>query len=86
MSEYSEQFNLEELVSQMMAEIIRLKAETMVLRHFAYLSFQQGTEVLHQEQFDTVFDKALSEAKEALTSSHEWYEGYWKQILGNLDL
>ena len=85
MEDYTEKFDLEKLVGEMMQEIVILKSQNTAL--YAILkefSSQQSFSPFLPEQFDELYRKAAAAALEHLKVSHSWYEGYWKHKLEGL--
>ncbi len=85
MEDYSPEFDLQKLIGELMSEIIRLKAESTVNRELISQLYRSVHSELSHESFDNMYRKSFSEMLDQLRTSHEWFEGYWKQILHDLD-
>lgn len=86
MNDYEEVFHLPALLGELMTEIIKLKAETIALKIlFEHQFLQQHAALQHPEQvFADAWKASFSTAHEQLILQHQWYQGYWKNLMGDL--
>ena len=84
MEDYKENFNLEELIGDMMGEIITLRSENTIMKQMVRLLYLREAPELNAEQFEKFYHQVFEEMSRELIANHKWFEGYWKEKLKGL--
>lgn len=81
---YKAPFDAEQLIGEMMQEIIQLKAENETIKAMLQVVFLRSNPSYPAQSYREDFERYRNDFLTHFASTHHWYEGYWKQKIGDL--